>query len=171
MTVLGAGRVLFGLVFEPANRLIWNRTASAPTGLYWLSDEPFTHGRWVVVSSQSDSAQWAETRGYIGKDWPLLKQIAGMPGDEICRTGIEIRINSEPVAIAKVVDSSGRMLPVWEGCSVLQSNEVFLLTAHTASLDGRYFGPIKQTDLDGTAIPLIITTDRQAASVCKAIQA
>ena len=159
MTGLAAGLVLFGLVFDPADRLIWNRTASAPTGLYWLSDAPFTHGRWVVVSSQSAVAEWAETRGYVGKDWPLLKQIAGMPGDEICRTGHEIRINNQLAAIAKPVDSSGRMLPVWEGCSVLQSDEVFVLTAHPASLDGRYFGPIKQSDLDGTAIPLMTSQD------------
>ena len=159
MTFAGLGLMALAVFHHPHDRLIWNRTASAPTGLYWLSDEPFTHGRWLVVSSQSDSAEWAETRGYVGKDWPLLKQIAGMPGDEICRTGDEIRINSEPVAIAKTVDSSDRMLPVWEGCSVLQSDEVFLLTAHPASLDGRYFGPIKQSDLDGAAIPLIISKD------------
>jgi conjugative transfer signal peptidase TraF len=157
LTVLGASLLIFGWVFDPVDRLIWNRTASAPTGLYWLSDAPFTHGRWVVVSSQSDIAAWAEARGYVGQDWPLLKQIAGMPGDEICRTGREIRINNEAVAIAKAVDSSGQMLPVWEGCRVLRGDEVFLLSPHPASLDGRYFGPIKQTDLDGTAISLIIS--------------
>lgn len=159
LTLSGISLLVFGWLFDPLDRLIWNRTASVPTGLYWLSDDPFTHGRWVVVSSQSDVAGWAETRGYVGKDWPLLKQIAGMPGDEICRTGGEILINNQPVAIAKPVDSSGRMLPVWEGCSILQSDEVFLLTAHPASLDGRYFGLIKQTDLDGTAIPLMTSQD------------
>lgn len=159
LTISGIFLLVFGWVFDPLDRLIWNRTASAPIGLYWLSDEPFTHGRWVVLSSQSDSAQWAETRGHVRKDWPLLKQIAGLPGDEICRTGHEIQINNQPTAIAKAVDSSGRMLPVWEGCSVLQSDEVFVLTAHPASLDGRYFGPIKQSDLDGTAIPLMTSQD------------
>lgn len=159
LTLLGISLLVFGWVFDPLDRLIWNRTASAPTGLYWLSDEPFTQGRWVVVSSQSDIAGWAQARGYIGKDWPILKQIAAMPGDKICRTSSEIRINNRPVAIAKAVDSSGRMLPVWNDCSVLQSDQVFLLTPHPASLDGRYFGPIKQTDLDGVAIPIFTTKD------------
>jgi conjugative transfer signal peptidase TraF len=159
LTLSGIFLLAFGRVFDPVDRLIWNRTASAPTGLYWLSDDPFTHGRWVVVSSQSDIAEWVEMRGYVGKDWPLLKQIAGMSGDEICRNGHEIRINNQAVAFAKTVDSLGRRLPVWYGCNILQSDEVFLLTAHPASLDGRYFGPIKQTDLDGVAIPLIISND------------
>ena len=159
LTLSGISLVIFGSILDPLDRLIWNRTESAPTGLYWLSDEPFTHGRWVVVSSQSAVAEWSETRGYVGKNWPLLKQVAGMPGDEICRTGDEIRINNQPVTIAKAIDSSGRMLPVWEGCSMLRSDEIFLLTTHPTSLDGRYFGPIKQTYLDGTAIPLMTSQD------------
>jgi conjugative transfer signal peptidase TraF len=159
LTDLGVSLLIFGLVFDPLDRLIWNRTASAPTGLYWLSDEPFTYGRWVVVSSQSDIAAWAEARGYVGKDWPLLKQIAGLPGDEICRNGREIVINNQPVAVAKDVDSNGRNLPEWEGCRVLQSDEFFLMTPHPASLDSRYFGPIKQTDLDGVVIPIITSQD------------
>ncbi|MEM1087684.1 MAG: S26 family signal peptidase [Pseudomonadota bacterium] len=157
LTILGISLLAFGWVFDPVDRLIWNRTASAPTGLYWLSDAPFTHVQWVVVSSQSDMAEWAEAREYVGKDWPLLKQIAGLPGDKICRMGGEILINDQLAALAKAVDSSGQMLPVWKGCRVLESDEVFLLSPHPASLDGRYFGPIKQTDLDGTAIPLIIS--------------
>ena len=159
MTGLGAGLVLFGLVFDPADRLIWNRTASAPTGLYWLSDAPFTHGRWVVVSSQSADAQWAECRGYVGENWPLLKQIAGVSGDEICRIGRAVSINREVVAEALTVDSTGRNLPVWNGCMRLESDEFFLLTPHPASLDGRYFGPVNQADLDGVAIPLFRVRD------------
>lgn len=159
LTLSGVSLLIFGSIFDPLDRLIWNRTASAPTGLYWLSDDPFTRDRWVVVSSQSAVTEWAEARGYVGKDWPLLKQIAGIPGDKICRNDSEIRINNQLVAVAKDVDSSGRNLPVWEGCSVLEAGELFLLTPHRASLDGRYFGPIKQTDLDGVAIPLMISQD------------
>lgn len=159
MTGFSAGLVFFGLVFDPADRLIWNRTASAPTGLYWLSDAPFTLGRWVVVSSQSAEAKWAQGRGYVGKDWPLLKQIAGVPGDEICRAGRDVFINNETVAIALSVNSAGRSLPVWDGCVRLKSDEVFLLTPHPASLDGRYFGPVKQQDLDGVAIPVFRVRD------------
>lgn len=159
ITGLSAGLVLFGLGFDPADRLIWNRTASAPTGLYWLSDAPFTPGRWVVVSSQSVQAKWAQEHGFVGKGWPLLKQIAGVPGDEICRTGRDILMNDEVVAEALTVDSSGRNLPVWDGCLQLQSDEFFLLTPHPASLDGRYFGPTKQSDLDGVAIPLFRAGD------------
>ncbi|MCR9224177.1 MAG: S26 family signal peptidase [Hyphomonas sp.] len=145
---------LSALVWEPQERLIWNRTESAPVGLYWLSDDPFTHGRWVVVSARSKAAQWAQTHGFIGKDWPMIKQIAGVSGDEICRHGTTISINSIAVAKALTVSHSSLELPVWKGCQTLNEGEVFLLNSHPRSLDGRYFGVTKVSDLDGVAIRL-----------------
>jgi conjugative transfer signal peptidase TraF len=159
LTGAGIGLALFGLVASPMDRLIWNRTGSAPQGLYWLSDEPFTHGRWVVVSARSAEAQWAEEQGFVGRDWPLLKQIAGVSGDEICRSGVEVSINERAVAQAREVDSRGRALPVWRGCKVLGPDEFFLLTPHPDSLDGRYFGAIERGDLTGVAIPLLISDE------------
>ncbi len=155
--VLGGSAALFGLVFDPADRLIWNRTGSAPKGLYWLSGDPFTKGRWVAVSARSADAGWAEARGFVGKDWPLLKQVAGVPGDLICRNGNEVLINSELAAIAQKVDSGGRLLPVWEGCERLKAGEYFLLAPHASSLDGRYFGVTAIDDLDGVVRPLMIS--------------
>ena len=151
MTGFSAGLVFFGLVLDPADRLIWNRTASAPTGLYWLSDEPFTPGRWVVVSARSAEAQWAEEHGFVGRDWPLLKQIAGLPGDEICRWDTQLLINGKVGGEARLRDSSGRDLPSWEGCMVLGQDQLFLMNAHPDSLDGRYFGPVEIHDLVGVA--------------------
>ena len=140
---------LSALVWNPQARLIWNRTESAPVGLYWLSDDPFTHGRWVVVSARSEAAQWSQTHGFIGKDWPMIKQIAGVPGDEICRHGTTISINSIAVANALTSSHSSLELPVWQGCPMLNDDEVFLLNPHQKSLDGRYFGATKTSDLDG----------------------
>lgn len=149
--LLGIGLALFGAVPTPQDRLIWNRTGSAPQGLYWLSDEPFTLGRWVVVSARSDDAQWAQTQGFVGRDWPLLKQIAGLPGDEICRWDTQLLINGKVGGEARLRDSSGRDLPSWEGCMVLGQDQLFLMNAHPDSLDGRYFGPVEIHDLVGVA--------------------
>lgn len=153
--VLGGSAGLFGLVFDPADRLIWNRTGSAPQGLYWLSGDPFTKGQWVAVSARSAQADWAQAQGFVGRDWPLLKQITGVPGDEICREGSAVRINGAPVGIAQDVDSRGRVLPVWKGCQRLKPGEYFLLAPHPASLDGRYFGATDTADLDGVVRALI----------------
>ena len=149
--VIGASLVGIASVFQSQERLIWNRTASAPTGLYWLRDDPFTPGRWVIVSARSDDARWAQSRGYIGKDWPLLKQIAGVSGDEVCRNDGSIVLNGERVGHAKTYDSQGRALPVWTGCMTLLETDVFLMNPHPDSLDGRYFGATDLSELDGVA--------------------
>lgn len=151
LTLTGLGLMALVVFCNPQDRLIWNRTASAPTGLYWLNDDPFTLGRWVVVSARSDDAGWAQIQGYVGRDWPLLKQIVAVSGDEICRIDGEILINGHVVGQAKEIDSQGRSLPVWTGCRVLSEVEVFLMNRHPYSLDGRYFGATDISDLDGVA--------------------
>jgi conjugative transfer signal peptidase TraF len=161
LLITGAGLclALFGGLFDPEDYLIWNRTGSAPEGLYWRSNDPFTSGRWVIVSASSVDAEWAEAQGFVGRDWPLLKRIAGTAEDEICRLGQMISINGDTVASAHLVDSSGRQLPDWQGCVCLTETEVFLLNVHPESLDGRYFGATKLENLDGVAIPLFTLKD------------
>ena len=136
------------------DRLIWNRTESAPVGLYWRSDGPFTLTRWAVVSARSKAAIWASAHGFTGPNWLLLKRIRGLPGDEICRESQTIMINQIPVAEALLEAQGGLELPRWQGCHVLQKGEVFLLNDHPRSLDGRYFGVMKDSDLDGAALLL-----------------
>jgi conjugative transfer signal peptidase TraF len=143
-----------GLVFDPDARLFWNRTGSAPIGLYGLSDNPFTRGDWVIVSARSGEADWAAARGYVGRDWPLIKRIAALPGDEICREGSAVLVEGIHVAEALDADTLGRAMPVWEGCQVLGRGEVFLLNQHPRSVDGRYFGPTKVGDLGGVLVLL-----------------
>lgn len=149
-TAAGVVAAVAGLIFDPEVRFIWNRTGSAPEGLYRLSHDAFIRGAWVIVSAHSDETNWARMRGYVGKDWPLIKQIAGVPDDEICRDKNAILINGIHVATALEVDSLGRHMPVWNGCGVLGEDEVFLLNSHPRSIDGRYFGPTNITDIGGT---------------------
>lgn len=142
---------------EHQQRLIWNRTASAPIGLYWVKDGPITYDRWAVLSPKSDAGQWAKTHGYVGESWPLLKAIAGLPGDKICRENETILINGDVRAIALKQDNLQRELPVWSGCRILSKDEIFLLNAHPKSLDGRYFGITKLEDVDGIAVHVFET--------------
>ena len=148
-----------GLILQPRTWLVWNRTGSAPQGLYRLSGEPPALGRWVVVSNRSEAGNWAETHGYVGPGWPLLKRVAALPGSEVCRIGATILIDGNAVAVALQRDSEGRTMPVWSGCHLLGRAEVFVLNDDPRSLDGRYFGPLSAADLDGVAIPIFLVTD------------
>lgn len=156
--VLGSAAAVSGLVFDPQHKVIWNRSASAPEGFYWLTDKPLVKGQWAVLSARSAAAEWAEDRGYVGKDWPLVKQVAGLPGDTICREDLTIFINDQRAAEARLVDTKGRDLPTWTGCRTLSAGEVFLLSPHPSSLDGRYFGPVPEPDILGVAVPIFVSS-------------
>lgn len=154
---LGAAFILAGLL-PLKERLIWNRTASAPLGLYWLSDRLPAPGQWAVVSARAPEAEWASRRGFTGPDWPLIKQVAATSGAEICRQNLTVTVSGEPVAEALKTDANGKTLPVWQGCRRLEAGEIFLINPHPRSLDGRYFGPTNLDDLAGTALPVWLKT-------------
>ncbi len=152
LTSLGITTLLLAASMPVRERLIWNRTASVPEGLYWLSDGAYGAGDVVAVSSGSAASRWAAARGFTGPDWPLLKQVAGMPGDTICREDGAVSLNGMHIGTARVSAQNGVFLPVWSGCRTVGASEVFLMNAHPRSLDGRYFGMTRRSDIDGRAI-------------------
>ena len=139
------------MVFPPQEHWIWNRTDSAPKGLYRLSNGPLALDRWAIVSAEAPASQWITEHGFLSPDWPILKRVRGLPGDKICRIETDISINGRHAATALAMDSLGRELPEWQGCVVVKFDEIFLLNAHRRSLDGRYFGVTHVSDVDGTA--------------------
>ena len=138
------------IVFNPPPLLIWNATQSVQRGLYLRVGSAVE--REVLIALKPDP-KWRKLiteRHYLPENVPLLKRIAAVEGDIICRHGNTILINNEPVAQARIVDAQGREMPVWAGCFSLQEGEVFLLNAHENSLDGRYFQATKASHILGS---------------------
>ncbi len=139
---------------EFAPRLVWNASGSAPIGLYLIEAGVPEIGDFALVELGPALEKFIAGRRYLPADIPLLKRVAALPGDEVCRKSEAIFINEIYVAEAQISDSSGRKLPHWSGCFTLRSSEFFLLNDHEKSLDGRYFGATKSEDVIGVAIPL-----------------
>lgn len=139
--------------------LLWNASASAPTGLYLLrSPTPLKMGALVTVTLPAPVARFADERGYLPSGLPLLKHIAALSGRTVCRTGNVVTIDKRRVAIAVGRDHLGRPLPSWSGCRLLGKNEVFLLNSDVAaSFDGRYFGIVSASTIAAIAIPIWTT--------------
>lgn len=153
LSVAGFGAVA---LFAPHPRLLWNATASAPIGLYRLtpSTEP-SKGALVAVVPPAPLAHFMASRRYLPLGVPLLKRVAAHPGARVCRHGSGVTVDRQLVAIAQTHDSHGRSLPVWDGCRRLGAHQLFLLNAAPDSMDGRYFGPIPDTGLLGSATPIL----------------
>lgn len=136
-------------VSNPKPLLIWNRTASAPIGLYWRLERPPLLNGWVLASPESDAANWIAAHGFLARDWPVIKRVRAVSADLVCRVDNDISINGIFVAHAFLRANSSIDLPKWSGCYVLGDDEFFLLNDHPRSLDGRYFGVTKRQEIEG----------------------
>jgi conjugative transfer signal peptidase TraF len=141
---------------HPSPRLIWNASPSVPVGLYAVRPAaPLFDGELVVAEPPKRLAAFFARRGYLPVGVPLLKHVATVPGDVVCRDGRWITVDGKVAAEALDRDRKGRMLPHWTGCRTLKPGEVFLLNPDAPdSLDGRYFGPLPATSIIGRATPI-----------------
>ena len=151
VVVLGCAVQFF---WSPKPLLIWNVTASAPLGLYRGSMASGSRGDWVLVRTPDAARDLAAARHYLPRNVPMVKKIAGLRGDLVCRHGGAIRVNDALRAVALDRDHQGRPLPVWQGCVRLRSDQIFLLTTPSASFDSRYFGPVPVPNLIERIVPL-----------------
>jgi len=151
-----AGAAMIGAALAPHLPVIlWNASASAPLGFYRLTPTgQVSVGELVALRPPARLARWLARGGYLPSGVPLLKQVAAVRGQQVCREGERIEVAGALAARAEPRDRRGRPLPVWDGCHVLAEDEVFLLNAAPGSLDGRYFGPNRAADLLGRAEPL-----------------
>lgn len=138
--------------------LIWNASASVPVGLYAVRElTVLEHGVLVAVKPPAHMVAFLDRRGYLPSGATLLKRVAVLPGQQVCRTDRTITIDGAAVGMAQWRDRAGRSLPVWKGCHAIADDEVFLMNIGVDdSLDGRYFGPTRIHSIIGHAIPLWI---------------
>jgi conjugative transfer signal peptidase TraF len=143
-----------GLSLSPV-RFVYNPSDSAPRGLYMVEPASRLHpGDLVVVRLGHDVAALAAQRQYLPPGVPVIKPVAAIAPQHVCANAAGIHIDGEWVAPTMSVDASGRMLTAWTGCRRLVDTEIFLLGAHAASFDSRYFGPVDAIQVLGRARPL-----------------
>ena len=134
--------------------LVWNVTASAPIGLYRRSYAPVGQATWVLINPPRPLADFAARRRYLPANVPMVKRIAAVAGDTVCRASRTITINGRVQAIALTQDSKGRALPVWRGCHRLKTGQIFVLAPSLASFDSRYFSVIPRAQIIERIEPL-----------------
>lgn len=154
--VAGLTLIGFAAVAQPVPRLVWNVSASAPVGLYGVSPgAALGRGDMVIAWTPEPYRRLAAERRYLPMNIPLVKRIAGVPGDQVCAIGERLYVNGQPAVSRLAQDGAGRAMPSWTGCERLAAGRYLLLMdAAPASFDGRYFGPIDAARIVGRAVPL-----------------
>ncbi|SCW85516.1 conjugative transfer signal peptidase TraF [Sphingobium faniae] len=157
VTMVAAVNVIaISVWINPPPKLIWNASASVPIGFYTVRpSNNLRVGDLAVVTPPDDVAAFLSAGGYLPLGVPLIKPVAALPGQMVCRTGIAITIDGKPFGAARERDRLHRPLPVWKGCRVVAADEIFFMNADRLdSLDGRYFGPLPASSVIGRATPL-----------------
>lgn len=161
LMLLSCGVLAFTSFVHREPLVVWNASASVPVGLYAVQPiGDLTVTDLVVARPPAPLGSWLAERGYLPKGAPLIKRVAGLPGQKICREGASVTIDGIAMAEAQERDYAGRPLPQWRGCFVLRPGEIFLLNWDApASLDGRYFGAFPVSAVIGRAAPLWTSDD------------
>jgi conjugative transfer signal peptidase TraF len=157
MATLSSVLLIGGHSFVPITpRLIWNATASTPTGLYALRATGRLRAmQLVAVRPPEPIVSFLADGGFLPKGVLLLKHVLALPGQTVCRAGPTVAVDGVDVGEARDRDRLGRPLPRWSGCRTLRPDEVFLMNAAVQdSLDGRYFGPFPVTSIVACAVPI-----------------
>lgn len=153
-----------------APRLIWNASASTPVGFYMIGDVGHLDVTdLVAVDAPEPLATFLYDGDYLPRGVPLLKRVAALPGQRVCRTALAITVDGVPIGDALDRDRRGRPLPVWQGCRLVANGELFLMNWQVRdSLDGRYFGTLPATAVIGRATPLYTDEDGDGRFVWRA---
>lgn len=120
-----------------ASGLRVNPTPSLPKGVYRIvPGQDLAKGDLVSFCLQGGFADLAKERGYLQAGScenglrPLLKRLAGLPGDYIQAGSMAVR----------AVDSLGRPMLSILHSGVIPSGMALVLADHEGSFDSRYFG-------------------------------
>lgn len=155
LAMAASGLLALGGVSHSPTRVIYNPTASAPLGFYAVeAAEPPHVGDLVVSRLPAGAAALADRRLYVPSSVPVVKTVAAIGGNRVCREGAKLSVDGRVIATARTRDGAGRPLPAWSGCQVLATRQVLLLSGHPSSFDGRYFGPTDAGLVLGRARPL-----------------
>ena len=126
--------MLLALTFAAGLRV--NPTPSLPKGIYRISQDTPGKGDLVTFCLDGEYAALAKERGYLEAGScpsglrPLLKRLAGLPGDHIEAGSLAVR----------TMDSQGRLMPSVPLPGVVPPGLTLVLADHPGSFDSRYFG-------------------------------
>lgn len=153
---VGLAALLMPLAVPHRAQIVYNPSDSVPPGWYRIVPvDALQVGSIVLARLPAPASALATQRVYLPAGVPLLKRIGAMAPQRVCVDGTSVRIDDVVVAAVMRADGHGRPLSAWPKCRRLTRGELFLLSnTNPASFDSRYFGPIRASDVIGSAQPL-----------------
>jgi conjugative transfer signal peptidase TraF len=128
-----------------------NESPSLPKGLYLRSwNQRPRRGAVVALEPPAPARRYLHSLG-MPASVPLLKRIAALAGEQVCRNGRELHW-SDREAMALPRDRRGSALAAWSGCRRLAADKLLVMGDTPTSFDSRYFGPVRRSSLTGVYV-------------------
>jgi len=139
------------IIFAPKPVLLYNPSYSAKVGWYKLTTSgPPIFGSQVAAYAPEWARKLADERGYLPYDYPLIKTVWAVEGDEVCYHKSSVSVPKRPDIAVQLRDALGRDMPVQSGCIVLEEGQYMLLSPDVQTgFDSRYFGPVRLENILG----------------------
>lgn len=129
--------------------LLYNPSPSIPPGFYVRVEETPRRADIVTVHAADVAPAEALARDFTGHGDRFIKHVAAAEGDRVCAAERTVSINGRTAAVRVLTDSQGRPLPRWYGCVTLAGDQFLLLGDAAQSFDGRYWGPVRRSQIEG----------------------
>jgi conjugative transfer signal peptidase TraF len=138
--------------------LVINVTPSEPIGVYRAIARPrnaYRRGMLVLFPVPRTVERLVLERGWLKPGVPLLKELAGLAGDQVCVLSGRLQINGRTVGPVFDEDRTGQPLPQLRGCFAVPAGYFFAASSYLdQSFDGRYFGALPLAMVTAEARPL-----------------
>lgn len=149
-----AALLAWAALAKPKDALLYNPSASIPAGFYQRTEASIVRGAIVTVRAADVAPDYAALRAFTDTGDRFIKRVVGVGDDRACAEGDEVSLNDALIARRRSHDSAQRKLPSWEGCRVLEPDEVLLMGDTDDSFDGRYWGVTSTALIEGVWRPL-----------------
>jgi len=109
LTTFAATGLLLSTVGGATPYYIWNASNSVPIGLYRV--QPATRlavTELVAVQPPDLLATFLDLNGYLPIGVPMLKRVLALPGQTVCRTGLQIAVDGVDVGETRERDGRNR---------------------------------------------------------------
>ncbi|OGT21408.1 MAG: signal peptidase I [Gammaproteobacteria bacterium RIFCSPHIGHO2_02_FULL_42_13] len=133
--------------------IVYQGSTSMPKGFYWVSPvKQLNKGDIVVFNPPEATEKFLWKRHWLPEGASMMKHVEAVPGDMVCKSKGAIWINEKRFAQVYRFYTLGKRLPGLSFCEKLGMDEYLLMSTDIArSFDGRYFGPVKKSDIKGRA--------------------
>lgn len=143
-----AGLALAALALSDAQKdvVLFNHSPSVPVGFYVREPGDPARGTLVTVRARDVAPIEAAAHHYDDEGDRFIKRLAAIAGQHVCSDGHSLSVDG--VTVAAVQNRAGSPRG-WVGCRTLAPSEVLLLGDSADSFDGRYWGPVHASLIEG----------------------